>query len=136
MVRAPSLALPGLAVLAAACATFAGGSGPAGGTWVPSMQAIDAQFALVRHELDQRPQGDLEAAARAARTAAELVAEGYGRHERKDVPGFAALARACESWLLGLAFEADQGHGEIAREQLGQAERCVVCHDRCGMRRP
>ncbi|MGE3175291.1 MAG: hypothetical protein AB7O97_21885 [Planctomycetota bacterium] len=137
----PSPRLPLAAwLLATACAsggtrpgTAASAAAPDG--WAEVMRRVDEQFDVVQAAVAATPQGDLEAAAAAARRAAALVREGYGRFERRDVPGFAAMARDCESWLLAIAMEADHGHGDLARDRLRSADPCARCHD-AAERRP
>jgi hypothetical protein len=115
--------------LAVACATTRSVDAEALRTWPQVMRAVDREFDMVLGAVDHDPPGDLEAAADAARRAAGLVRLGYGPHERKDVRDFARMARDCESWLLGIALEADQGHGALARELLLACDRCARCHD-------
>lgn len=134
MPRPPGSAAAHLALLAFVAACAGGGAAADRAPWRSTCRALDADFRIVRGELAQRSSGDLEAVARAARSAAERVRTGYGPDEQTNVPGFAALARDCESWLLGIALEADQGHGEIALDLLGKAERCTSCHQRSGVR--
>ncbi|MCR9243858.1 MAG: hypothetical protein NXI31_02420 [bacterium] len=106
-------------------------------TWRQTMRRVDDQFDIIRRELLDSPAGSLRTAADAAKTSAALVRLGYGVHRRRDVKGFARLARDCESWLLRIAAEADQGRDAIARDLLrtGQPLHCVKCHDAAGVRR-
>lgn len=128
---AVTAALAAAVAFAAACAT----PGPSTAEqWRSTMQAVDGHWEVVDRELQRGASGDLQQVADAARAAAALVRRGYGPQELTRVPEFARMARDCESWLLAIALEADQGHGELARELVGKRERCAVCHDRAGKR--
>lgn len=114
-------------------ATFPGcssGDGAPPRTWKHVMNDVDDAFDAMTDAIDRQPAGDLELAATKARTAAELVRLGYGPYVRADIEGFADLARRCESWLLSIALEADQGHAELARDLLHARDECKSCHDR------
>lgn len=76
-------------------------------------------------------QMDLAKIARAAREAAEVMQLGYGRLERKDVPGFADMARGSEQWLRQIAADADAGHAGRVRTAIvdGETQHCIACHD-------
>ncbi len=114
-------------------ATSPGATDPAdqADDWAHVMKQVQRRYDLLEDALTQQPSGDLRAVAAAAGEAAELMRQGYGRHEDATVPGFARLARDTESWFLQLALEARQAHGDIARELfLGERKRhCGDCHD-------
>ena len=95
------------------------------------MKEVEKHFLVVEAELTQNPVGDLRATAVAATAAAELLRHGYGAFEDAKVPGFARMARDTESWMLQIALEARQAHGDLAREQFrgGKQLHCAKCHD-------
>ncbi len=99
--------------------------------WDHVMKQVKHRYDLLKDALAGRQLGDLRTVATAAGEAAELMRLGYGRFEDPTVPEFARMAREAESWLLNVALEARQAHGDIARE-LFLAERkrhCGDCHD-------
>jgi len=99
--------------------------------WAHVMKQVKQRYDLLKDSFADRSIGDLRAVAAAAGEAAELMRLGYGRFEDPTVPGFSRMARETESWLLQVALEARQAHGDIARE-LFLAERkrhCGDCHD-------
>jgi hypothetical protein len=95
------------------------------------MKQVERHFLVVEAELGKNPIGDLRATAAAATDAAALLAHGYGAFENKKVPGFARMARDTESWMLQVALEARQAHGDLAREQFrgGKQLHCAKCHE-------
>lgn len=99
--------------------------------WAQRMQEIDRHYEVLKDNLTHRPIGDLRAVATAASEAAALMRLGYGPHDDPSVPDFARMARQAETWLLNVALEARQAHGDIARELfLGERKRhCGDCHD-------
>ena len=94
------------------------------------MQQVERQFLIVETELTKNPAGDLRATADAATAVAALLQHGYGAFEDKRVPGFARLARDTESWMLQIALEARQAHGDLTRELFrgGKQRYCAKCH--------
>lgn len=127
-------AVLGLGLAAACSAAAAPAPQPAPG-WRQLMQQVDADLAAVAVGLQEPAAGDLRVAAQRARAAADAVARGYGELERREVPGFAELARETESWLLQLGLEAGQGHVELARQLLRQGDQryCARCHLAAGL---
>lgn len=100
-------------------------------TWNEQMEHVDALCSELTALLLKTPQGDLKRAAFAANEAAEVLRRGYGEHEDKRVPNYARMARDCESWLLQVALEARQAHGDLAAElfRSGRRQHCNDCHD-------
>ncbi|MBX3462996.1 MAG: hypothetical protein KF830_07485 [Planctomycetes bacterium] len=100
-------------------------------TWVEAMREVERRYTTLETALARPVLGDLRAAAAAADEAAARMRLGYGPHEDPTVPGFARMARDAEAWLLEIALEARQAHGDIARDLfLGQRRRhCGDCHD-------
>ena len=124
------------ALLLVACASPPGAPGDAATTaapqtWLAHMEALDVQCSELHRALLQSPQGDLKQAAATAQQAAATLALGYGRFENKQVPGFARYARDAESWLLQVALEARQHHGDLAADlfRTGRERHCTACHD-------
>lgn len=103
----------------------------AGKTWNEQMEHVDALCSELTALLLKAPQGDLKRAAAAANEAAEVLRRGYGEQEDKRVPNYARMARDCESWLLQVALEARQAHGDLAAElyRTGRRQHCNDCHD-------
>ena len=99
--------------------------------WVDVMQDLNGATKDLSRWLLKRPQGDLREVAGRAQRAADQMRMGYGRFEDEQVPTFAQHARDAESWLVKIAIEARQGHGEIAAElyRTGRGTHCVDCHD-------
>lgn len=95
------------------------------------MEALDVHCSALHRALLGTPQGDLKQAAAVAETAAASLALGYGRFEDKRVEGFARFARDAESWLLQVAIEARQHHGDLAADlfRSGRERHCTACHD-------
>lgn len=95
------------------------------------MHRIDAQVQRLDRLLLAAAPVELVDAAHAADATAELLRLGYGTFERADVEGFARLAHDAESWLLQVALEARQGHGQLAAElfRAGREQHCQRCHD-------
>lgn len=130
-VRIPLLPL----LLAVACASPSAGptSVPADAatTWNQRMEHVDTLCSELTALLLKAPQGDLKRAAAAANEAAEVLRRGYGPDEDKRVPNYARMARDCESWLLQVAMEARQSHGDLAAElyRSGRRQHCNDCHD-------
>lgn len=104
-------------------------------SWERVMAQVEDDRDVVDKLLNSDPQGDLDQVANAAEQAARLMRSGYGKHEQKQVENFANMARECESWLLKVAMEARQGHGELALAafQAGRSN-CTKCHDAAGVR--
>ncbi len=133
--QSPSMRIRWLLVafLVAACSTTAlQESKPvAVPTWNDRMLELDEHCQALKKALLRQPQGNLVTAAATARQAASILHDGYGIHEDRTVPGFARFAHAAESWLIGVALEARQAHGELAAEQFqaGFARHCSACHD-------
>jgi hypothetical protein len=100
-------------------------------TWVDHMEALDVHCSALDKALLHTPQGDLRQAAATAQRAAASLALGYGRFENRQVPGFARYARDAESWLLQVALEARQHHGDLAADlfRSGRQQHCTACHD-------
>jgi hypothetical protein len=98
--------------------------------WLGNMRAIDKDMTFVEDQLKSPGFGDLRKVASSVTRSAQLVAQGYGPLEQKDVPDFAEYAHETESWLLKLAMEASLDHGELARELYQQADvnYCKKCH--------
>lgn len=114
----------------AASAAEAAAPAPPPATWKDAMLAVEGELDALRAALDAGPAGDLRTAAAAAARAAALMQLGYGPFEQPRVDGFAAMARDCESWLLGMALEARHGRAGLLREQLRAGEmHCVRCHE-------
>ncbi|MEC7583437.1 MAG: hypothetical protein VYE77_03905 [Planctomycetota bacterium] len=101
--------------------------------WLQIMAEVGDERNVVRDLLTSTPQGDLDQVANAAEKAARLMRSGYGENEHKRIPNFADMSRDCESWLLEVATEARQGHGELALAafQAGRSN-CKTCHDAAG----
>jgi hypothetical protein len=127
-----------LAAAAAACTAAAttpdappAGAAPAASTWRARMLEVEGHVEHLERALLGMPQGDLVAAAAAARSAAAIVRDGYGKDEDKTVPGYARMARDAESWLLQVALEARSAHGELAADlfRAGRARHCASCHE-------
>lgn len=98
--------------------------------WRDRMKEIDGHVKAMKRTLTGGDPTDLRRVADAATAAAEHLRLGYGRLEDTSVPGFAKMARDAESWLLQIALEARQAHGEIARQVfLGGKAQCSACHD-------
>lgn len=114
--------------IAAACAAPEPAAPARPETWKRLMQAVGSDVDFIAQQLQSPGRGDLRRVASTARTAAAIMARGYGDREQQDVPGFAAMARETESWLLQLGLEAGQGHGDLARELLLQQRHCTQCH--------
>lgn len=97
------------------------------------MEHLDARFQTIKAALEPTPPGDLAAVTRAATEGAALVRLGYGVHRDRKVDGFAQMARECESWLLRIAAEAEQGHGGLAQDLFrgGEERHCTRCHEAC-----
>jgi len=95
------------------------------------MKQVEKHFLIVEAELTRTPTGDLRATSDAANAAAALLRHGYGAFEDKTVPAFARMARDTESWMLQIALEARQAHGDLARELFrgGKQQYCARCHD-------
>lgn len=95
------------------------------------MHRVDAQVQRLDRLLLAAAPVELVDAAHAADATAELLRLGYGTFERADVAGFARLAHDAESWLLQVALEARQGHGQLAAElfRAGREQHCQRCHD-------
>ena len=106
-------------------------SAPAKTDWAEHMEAVDAHCSELTKLLLRSPQGDLKRAAAVANDAAATMRLGYGAFENKQVPGFARMARDSESWLLQIALEARQAHGDLAAElyRNGRRQHCNDCHD-------
>ena len=104
---------------------------PAKTDWAEHMEAVDAHCSELTKLLLRSPQGDLKRAATVANDAAATMRLGYGPFENKQVPGFARMARDSESWLLQIALEARQAHGDLAAElyRNGRRQHCNDCHD-------
>ena len=83
--------------------------------WRGRMKEVDGNVKAMKRTLTAGDTTDLRSVADAAAAAAEHLRLGYGRLEDTSVPGFAKMARDAESWLLQIALEARQAHGEIAR---------------------
>lgn len=100
-------------------------------TWNEQMEHVDALCSELTALLLKTPQGDLKRAAAVANEAAEVLRRGYGEHEDKRVPNYARMARDGESWLLQVALEARQAHGDLAAElfRSGRRQHCNDCHD-------
>ncbi len=123
-----------LVLATAACtAASAAGDGRASGDWRPRMHGVGEQRDQLRQALLGTPQGDLVQTATTARAMAAVLRDGYGKAERREVPGFARMARAAESWLLQIALEARAAHGELAAQIFadGVGRHCRECHDAC-----
>lgn len=102
--------------------------------WQRIMERVGEERDVVSKLLSSDPQGDLDQVANAAEQAAKLMRTGYGEHEHPQVANFANMARESESWLLNVATEARQGHGELALAafQAGRSN-CTRCHDAAGV---
>ncbi|MCU0863333.1 MAG: hypothetical protein MUC36_06055 [Planctomycetes bacterium] len=126
---ATALLLVACASPTAAPADTAAAVGPQ--TWLRHMEQLDVHCSELHRALLQSPQGDLKQAAATAQQAAATLALGYGRFENQQVPGFARYARDAESWLLQVALEARQHHGDLAADlfRTGRERHCTACHD-------
>jgi hypothetical protein len=124
MPRAISRSSALLLAFAAACAASSSSA-----VWKSVMKDVGASYKTVHRAIDPETQGDLHAAAHAAREAARLVRTGYGVHEDLSIPHFGQYARECEQWLLAIAHEAQSGHGSRARELLRGQDPCTKCHE-------
>lgn len=106
---------------------------PAARSWLDVMDELDELTEQLKRDLQRRPRGDLEQVATRARTAAGLLRLGYSESEYDypNVDGYSGYARAAETWLLEVALEADQGHGDIAADLFtkGRSRHCVDCHE-------
>jgi hypothetical protein len=100
-------------------------------SWQDVMQQVDALCDELEAGLARGPRGELAPVATASERAAGYLRLGYGRFEDARVPGFARMARDAESWLLQVALEARQDHGDIAADlfQSGRQRHCADCHD-------
>lgn len=103
-------------------------------TWTDVARELAAARDALDARLLRRPPRELDAAAAAAERAAAAVRLGYGPLEARGTADFALHARAAESWLLQIALEARQRHGELAAERYrsGRELHCSRCHDACG----
>lgn len=74
---------------------------------------------------------DFELVEKTAIRAARAMALGHGPLERKDVPGFADLARQTEQWFETIAEQARVRRGAEVQRLVMQGERryCDRCHD-------
>ena len=107
-------------------------AGPA--TWHDVMEDVVApayEIVLLGEAKLLPEQMDLTKVARAAREAAAVMQLGYGALERKDVPGFADMARSTEQWLRQIAADADAGRAAQVRTAIvdGEVQHCIACHD-------
>jgi len=100
-------------------------------SWKQVMQAIGSASEDIDQQLRAPGHGDLKQVAATARKAASAMALGYGALEQPGIQGFAGHARDTESWLLQLAIESSQAHGDLAAELWARAEThyCHDCHD-------
>jgi len=135
MLRRRCSILAAFLIAIAACST-AGSKPPATPTsptlaeWRDRMSEVDTHRKLMKGMLLDGEATDLRAVADAATAAAEHLRLGYGRLEQRSVPEFAKMARDAESWLLQVALEARQAHGDIARDLFAAGKpHCVRCHD-------
>lgn len=83
-------------------------------------------------EADKDPQAmDFERVEKTAVRAARAMALGHGPLERKDVPGFAELARQAERWFETIADRARARDAAEVRRLIREGERryCDRCHD-------
>jgi len=129
----PRLLIP---LVFAACAAADPGPGahPVAGppaTWEDVMHDVGESCDQLEADLSRTPRGDLTRVAAACERAAGHLRLGYGRFEDPRVPGFARMARDAESWLLQVALEARQDHGDIAADlfRSGRERHCADCHD-------
>lgn len=141
MSRRPIPPLLGAALLAVACSSSSSAPGPAPlppaaaaaapDDWARAMKQVKLHYERIETALLRPPFGDLRAVAADANAAAELLRLGYGVHEDRSVPGFARMARDAEAWLLEVALEARQAHGDIASDRFlgGRQRHCGDCHD-------
>jgi len=98
--------------------------------WHERMKDVGRNTKTMKRMLLDGEATDLRVVAEAANAAAEAMRLGYGRLEDRSVPGFATMARDAESWLLQVALEARQAHGDIARELFAAGKpHCVRCHE-------
>lgn len=98
--------------------------------WHQRMSDVGRHTKTIKRMLLDGEATDLRVVAEAANAAAESLRLGYGRLEDRSVPGFATMARDAESWLLQVALEARQAHGDIARDLFAAGKpHCVRCHE-------
>jgi hypothetical protein len=102
--------------------------------WADVMQQLDEACKDIDKRLLRQPDGDLNAVAASARTAADQISLGYGSLDHKHVPDFASMSRDCQSWFLQIAIEAKNGRRMIAADlyRTGRMQHCARCHDAHG----
>jgi hypothetical protein len=102
--------------------------------WADVMQQLDEACKDIDKRLLRQPDGDLNAVAASAQTAADQISLGYGSLDHKHVPDFASMSRDCQSWFLQIAIEAKNGRRMIAADlyRTGRMQHCARCHDAHG----
>ncbi len=102
--------------------------------WADVMQQLDEACKDIDKRLLRQHDGDLNAVAASARTAADQISLGYGSLDHKHVPDFASMSRDCQSWFLQIAIEAKNGRRMIAADlyRTGRMQHCARCHDAHG----
>jgi hypothetical protein len=128
-----------LAIAIAACSTVETPTAPAStaadplspaAEWRERMTDVGRQCKSIKRMLVDGEATDLRAVAESATAMAATLRLGYGRLEDQTVPDFARMAHDAESWLLQVALEARQAHGDIARELFAAGRpHCVRCHE-------
>jgi hypothetical protein len=110
---------------------------PEYGTWVAIMEHVIGpgfEETMLGEANRTANAMDLAIIAKAADRCAGHMALGHGQLERRDVPGFAALARETEAWFREIAKRARAGDRPQVQSLIrgGAARYCDRCHEASG----